>query len=100
MARIDNLPVPPSRTRRSRAVRIPNAVLRRYEAFLTRVRSRRKAQKLSQAQVAAELGISSSQYCNFERGYSVLSVPKLIVLGDALGTSADTLLRQRRNGNR
>jgi transcriptional regulator with XRE-family HTH domain len=92
MARIDALPCPPSRAPRPRSERIPDSVLRRYEAFLEQVSARRQALRLTQEDVAELVGISKSQFANFERGYSVLSVPKLFVLADALEVTAAELV--------
>jgi transcriptional regulator with XRE-family HTH domain len=60
------------------------------------VRARRKALGRTQEDVAQALGISKSHFANVERGYSVLSVPKLFALADALETSAGDLLARRR----
>jgi DNA-binding XRE family transcriptional regulator len=92
MARIDALPSPPSRNPRPRSARIPDSVLRRYEAFLGRVRARRQHLGLTQEDAAHALGIAKSHFANIERGYSVLSVPKVFALADALKATAGELL--------
>jgi ribosome-binding protein aMBF1 (putative translation factor) len=92
MARIDALPCPPSRDPRPRSARVPDSVLRRYEAFLDTVRARRQALGLTQDDVAQSLRIAKSHFANIERGYTVLSVPKLLALADALETTAGGLL--------
>jgi DNA-binding XRE family transcriptional regulator len=92
MPRIDALPCPPSRDPRPRSERIPDSVLERYEAFLRRVRAHRQALGLTQEDVARLVGVSKSQFANFERGYSVMSVPKVFVLADALESTAGELL--------
>jgi ribosome-binding protein aMBF1 (putative translation factor) len=97
--RIDSLPRPPSRDPRPRSERIPNSVLERYEALLDRVRAQRQALGLSQQAVAKMIGVSTSQFANIERGYSILSAPKLLGLADALNITAGALLgapRRRR----
>lgn len=93
---IDHLPRPPSRDSRPRSERIPDSVLKRYEVLLNRVRARRQALGLSQRAVAELIGISASQFANVERGYSVLSAPKLIALADALGTTVGALMGSAR----
>lgn len=92
MPRIDALPCPPSRDPRPRSERIPDSVLARYEALLDRLRARRQVLGLSQEQVSKLAGISKAQLANIERGYSLLSVPKLLVLADTLETTVCALL--------
>jgi DNA-binding XRE family transcriptional regulator len=96
MPRIDALPCPPSRDPRPRSERIPDSVLSRYEALLDHVRARRKELGLSQEELSKRAGISKAQFANIERGYSLLSVPKLLVLADTLDTTVCALLERRR----
>lgn len=95
MPRIDALPCPPSRDPRPRSARIPDSVLGHYEAFLERVRGRRQALELTQEGVAKLAGISKAQVANIERGYSIVSVPKLFVLAKVLRTTPGELLGAR-----
>lgn len=71
MVSIDDLPCPPSRDPRPRAERVPDSVLRRYEAFLDRLRSRRLALGFTQERLAQRLGVTVAQLANIERGGNV-----------------------------
>ena len=51
------------------------------------VRARRKAQKLSQAELAARLGISQSRLSVIEQSPQTLTLDRLISLSNVLGLS-------------
>jgi HTH-type transcriptional regulator / antitoxin HipB len=51
------------------------------------IRARRKAQKLSQAELAARLGISQSRLSVIEHSPETLTLDRLIALSNVLGLS-------------
>lgn len=48
--------------------------------------------KLTQEQVAEQVGISTSFYANLERGSRSMSIPVLLALAEVLHVSANTIL--------
>lgn len=52
----------------------------------------RERAKLTQEQVAEQVGISTLFYANLERGSRSMSIPVLLALADVLHVSANTLL--------
>ena len=92
MASLARLPCPPSRDAATRNRQVPQSVRRLYEAFLERVRARRSALRLTHDDLAQRIGISTSQFANLERGYSMITVAKLFILAAVLKTSAAELV--------
>ena len=64
-----------------------------YEKMGARIRGFRKERGITQAGLAAEIGISTSFMGHIERGTRVMSIDTLVKLSDALGVSADTLVK-------
>lgn len=58
-----------------------------YVQFLDDLRSKRKAKKMTQAEVATKIKISRAQYTAIERGRSLLNWRHLHRLAKALNTS-------------
>jgi len=63
-----------------------------------RCRQRRKAQKLTLAQVASVVGVTKGHLSRFERGEKTLSLAVLLRLASALGTSICTLSKTSSTG--
>lgn len=63
-----------------------------YSALGRRLKAKRRALKLSQAQLAKAVQISMSYYGNIERGNRIPSVDTLVALANALEVSTDYLL--------
>lgn len=63
------------------------------KAMSGRLKARRKALRLTQAQMAEKLDISVKHYSEAERGLIGFSVENLIKVCDVLGLSLDYLLR-------
>lgn len=58
------------------------------------IRRYRKANHLTQEQLAEKVGVSTSFCANLERGGRSMSIPVLMKLADALHVSVDSLLRE------
>ena len=63
-----------------------------YEALGRRLKSRRRAAKLSQEELAKLVQISVSYYGNIERGRRIPSLDTLVTLANVLEVSMDYLL--------
>ena len=63
-----------------------------YYAIGQRIRKIRKAQRLSQEQIAEQIGISTTHMSHIETGNTKLSLPVLVDIAMTLGVSTDTLL--------
>ena len=63
-----------------------------YEALGRRLKSKRRAAKLSQDELAKKVQISVSYYGNIERGQRIPSIDTLVALANVLETSVDYLL--------
>ena len=63
-----------------------------YYQIGQRVRKYRKAQGLSQEELAARVGISVTHMSHIETGNTKLSLPVLVELACALGVQSDDLL--------
>lgn len=57
----------------------------------TRLRMERARTNETQEQAAERIGIHQTQLCDYERGKRVPSLPTLIKIADAYGTSLDYL---------
>jgi len=66
-----------------------------YYQIGQRVRKYRKAQGLSQEELAARVGISVTHMSHIETGNTKLSLPVLVELAGALGVQSDDLLFDR-----
>lgn len=65
-----------------------------YEALGKRVRYHRKMRDMTQEELAAAIGVSTSFIGHIERGTRKLSVETLVSLSDALHVSCDLLLQE------
>ncbi len=65
-----------------------------YYEIGQRIRKVRKAQQLSQEQLAEKIGISTTHMSHIETGNTKLSLAVLVSLATVLNVSADTLLFQ------
>ncbi|HEX6339926.1 XRE family transcriptional regulator [Umezawaea sp.] len=63
------------------------------EALATRIRSARETVRLTQAQVAAELGVSRPTLISMEKGTRAVSSAELVKLAELYGQDVATLLR-------
>ncbi len=63
-----------------------------YEELGNRIRSRRQLLGKTQKQVAQEVNVAPSFYCNIEKGLRVPSVDTLVAIANALDTGLDILL--------
>ncbi|MBQ7848452.1 MAG: helix-turn-helix transcriptional regulator [Clostridia bacterium] len=63
-----------------------------YQALGQRIRTRRRAQQLTQEALAERVGISASFLGHIERGTRVLSVETLLSFCQALAATPDELL--------
>lgn len=63
-------------------------------AYYRRLRELREDHDLTQAQLAARLGMKQPQYFRYEQGYRDLPTDILIRLADLYNTSADYLLER------
>lgn len=63
-----------------------------YYAIGQRIRKRRKAQNLSQEQLAEKIGISTTHMSHIETGNTKLSLQVLVDIALVLGTTTDDLL--------
>ncbi len=63
-----------------------------YYEIGQRIRSCRRAMGLSQEQLAEQVSISTTHMSHIETGATKLSLPVLVSLAEALGTSTDSLL--------
>lgn len=63
------------------------------EALATRIRSARETAKLTQAQVAAELGVSRPTLISMEKGTRAVTSAELVKLAELYGQEVATLLR-------
>lgn len=61
-------------------------------SVLQRLRLVRRAKGISQAELAATLGISQNAYCRIENGQRELSLQRYIALAAVLGVPPDELL--------
>lgn len=62
------------------------------EKFSTRIRELRKARQESQQVLADAMGVSVNQISEMEKGTKITSLPRLCLLCDYFGVSADYLL--------
>ena len=63
-----------------------------YCAMGRRIRAKRRARKMSQAELAKTVNISASFYGNIERGLRVPSIDTLVAIANVLGVGTDSLL--------
>lgn len=63
-----------------------------YEAIGKRVRERRTAKKISQAELAKQILVKSPHISNIERGRTKVSLPTLIEIARVLDTTLDELV--------
>lgn len=63
-----------------------------YKAIGKRVQNRRTAQKISQAELAARISVTSPHISNIERGKTKVSLPTLMEIARALNTTLDDLV--------
>lgn len=63
-----------------------------YKAIGKRIRENRLKKKLSQADLAEIIGVSTPHISNVERGKTKVSLPKLIAIANALDISLDDLV--------
>lgn len=63
-----------------------------YNAIGIRVREKRIKKKMSQFELANEIGVSSPHISNIERGKTKVSLPTLINIANALDTTLDELV--------
>ena len=68
-----------------------------YQALGRRLKAKRRAMKLSQAELAKAVQISMSFYGNIERGNRVPSIDTLVALANVLNVSTDYLLAESVN---
>lgn len=61
-------------------------------ALIRNIRAARKAARLTQEQLAEELGISALSYGKLERGYQPISLARLAQIADILDTTVYALL--------
>ena len=71
-----------------------------YYQIGQRIRRARKARRLSQEELAEQVGISVSHMSHIETGNTKLSLPVLAALATVLETSADALLWEPRPASR
>lgn len=71
-----------------------------YYAIGQRIRKFRKAQGLSQEQLAEQIGISTTHMSHIETGNTKLSLPVLVGISHALHSRADDLLFDVPTGRR
>lgn len=64
-----------------------------YQAMGKRIRQLRKQQKFTQAELAEQVGISTSFMGHIERGTRIASVETLVSLSDTLNVSLDAIIR-------
>ncbi len=69
-----------------------------YFAIGQRIRKYRKAQGLSQEQLAESIGISVTHMSHIETGNTKLSLPVFVQITQALGARADELLSDEPTG--
>lgn len=62
------------------------------EKFFSRIRALRKERRETQQSLAALLGVSANQISEMEKGTKTTSLPRLCLLCDHFGVSADYLL--------
>lgn len=65
-----------------------------YYSIGQRIRKYRKAQHLSQEELAEQVGISVTHMSHIETGHTKLSLPVFVQLTRALGVAADDLLEE------
>lgn len=63
-----------------------------YKAIGKRVQKRRTAKKISQAELAAIISVTSPHISNIERGKTKVSLPTLMEIARALNTTLDDLV--------
>ena len=71
-----------------------------YYAIGQRIRKRRKAQNLSQEQLAEKIGISTTHMSHIETGNTKLSLHVLVDISLVLGTTTDDLLFDSSNNQK
>ena len=59
--------------------------------YYRRIRDTREDQDKTQAEIAAHLGITQTQYSRYERGANEIPLHYLILVADYLGVSLDYL---------
>lgn len=62
--------------------------------FPERVKAARKSKELSQAELAIATECTQADVCRFERGKHLPGLDKFVKLCNALGISADSLLKK------
>ena len=65
-----------------------------YEALGKRMKIKRKAKRLSQAQLASLVNISTAFYGNIERGIRIPSIDTLVAIANVLNVGTDWLLAE------
>lgn len=65
-----------------------------------RIRKYRKAQGLSQEQLAEQIGISVTHMSHIETGNTKLSLPVFVDIAEVLGIQTDDLLSDERGGRK
>ena len=68
-----------------------------FIALGARIAAHRKAQDITQAELAEQLGISQQAMNSFEKGRRRVPVSLLPVIANALDTTLDALIAHRRN---
>ena len=63
-----------------------------YKAIGKRVQKRRTAKKISQAELAKKISVTSPHISNIERGKTKVSLPTLMEIARALNTTLDDLV--------
>ena len=63
-----------------------------YKAIGKRVQNRRTAKKISQAELAKKISVTSPHISNIERGKTKVSLPTLMEIARALNTTLDDLV--------
>ena len=63
-----------------------------YKAIRKRVQKRRTAKKISQAELAKKISVTSPHISNIERGKTKVSLPTLMEIARALNTTLDDLV--------
>lgn len=66
-----------------------------YEALGKRIKEIRKERKMSQEELAKQIGVSIPHMSNIENGKTKFSLPVLIELSDALDVTPDVLLLEQ-----
>ena len=67
--------------------------------YFQRLRDMREDSDMSQAQIAAILGIQQTVYSRYERGFQTIPLELLLKLADYYGVSLDFLTGRTQNKN-